>query len=134
MEEIVALEATLYRKSCWRSAGVCERATQCSGLICCGCKKDGNNRQTFIVKVVKSVFVVLRQGGKISCTVVWLWEGQWVWAVEKWLDIIPKTHNILPRDITIIIKKHVLVLIQLLMYLRVSKSWILLSVTVTRFS
>ena len=129
---IVALKATLYIKSCWRSAGVCERATQCSGLICCGCKKDGNNRQTFIVKVVKSVFVVLRQGGKISCTVVWLRVGQWVWAVEKWLDIIPKTHNILPRDITIIITKHVLVLIQLLMYLRVSKSWILLSVTVTR--
>ena len=24
----------------------------------------------------------------------WLWVGQWVWPVEKWLDITPKTHII----------------------------------------
>ena len=72
MEEIVALEATLYIKSCWRSTGVCEsmddimygeRAAQGSRLICCGCEKDGNNRQTFTTKVVKSVFVVFATRG-----------------------------------------------------------------------
>ena len=40
-----------------------ERTAQRSRSICCGCEKDGNNRRTFTVKVVKSVFVVFATRG-----------------------------------------------------------------------
>ena len=43
---------------------MCERATQHSRSIRCGCEKDGNNRRTFIAKVVKSVFVVFVTRGQ----------------------------------------------------------------------
>ena len=62
-EEIAAFEATLYIKSCLRSAGVCERAAQRSRSICCGCEKDGNNRRTFTTKVIESVFVLFATRG-----------------------------------------------------------------------
>jgi len=63
-EYIVALQATLYKKSCyWRSAGVCERVAQRSRSVCCGCEKGGNNRWTFTTKVIKSVFVVFATRG-----------------------------------------------------------------------
>ena len=42
---------------------MCERATHHSRLICCGCEKDGNTRQTVTVKVIKSVFVVFAMRG-----------------------------------------------------------------------
>ena len=43
---------------------MCERAAQRSRSICCGCEKDGNNRRTFIAKVVKSVLVVFVTRGQ----------------------------------------------------------------------
>jgi len=62
-EEIAAFKATLYIKSCLRSAGVCERAAQRSRSVCCGFEKDGNNCRTFTMKVVKSVFVLYATRG-----------------------------------------------------------------------
>jgi len=49
--------------SCWRSAGVCERAAQRSRSIRRGCETTGNNHGTFTMKVVKSVFVLLAMRG-----------------------------------------------------------------------
>jgi len=57
-EEIAAFEATLYIKSCSRSAGVCERAVQHSRSICCGCEKDENWIVRHLQCTTKSVFVL----------------------------------------------------------------------------
>jgi len=42
---------------------VCERASQCSRSICCGCEKNENNHWTFTRKVAKSVFILFATRG-----------------------------------------------------------------------
>ena len=49
--------------SCWRSAGVCERAAQHSRSVCSGCEKNGNNHWSFTAEIVKGVFILFATRG-----------------------------------------------------------------------
>ena len=66
-EEIAAFKATLYIKSCSRSAGVCERAAQHSSSICCAVKRTGTESSDIYHEECVRSFC--DKGDTISCTV-----------------------------------------------------------------